>query len=160
MAKTKERIFDTADTMRPYVDRALHDEELRDNLKEAFGAARAIYDDLLGNRGALGAAQRIAHDEDIQDNLRKAVDELREAGSRLRGEQDHSTRNRMFLFLGIVLGVLFNPWTGPATRKWLSDTITGGDDDYSYTPPSSSTNAGSTVNSTSGSGAGSASSDS
>ena len=153
MARTKERIYDTADTMRPYVDRALHDEELRDNLKEAFGAARAIYDDLLGNRGAIGAAHRLASDEEIQDNLRKAVDELREAGSRLRGEKDHNTRNRMFLFLGIVLGVLFNPWTGPATRKWLSDTITGGDDDYSYTPPSStSTNAGSTGNSTSGSG--------
>ena len=27
MAKTKERLYDTADTMRPYVDRALHDDD-------------------------------------------------------------------------------------------------------------------------------------
>ena len=48
MAKTKDRLYDTADTMRPYVDRALHDDDLHDNLKEAFSAAREVYAELLG----------------------------------------------------------------------------------------------------------------
>jgi hypothetical protein len=35
---------------------------------------------------------------------------------------------------GIALGLLFNPVTGPETRKWLKDMIGGGDEfggDYS-----------------------------
>ena len=94
MAKTKDTLMDRADDMRPYVDRALHDEDLRDNLKEAFAAAREVYDELVGNRGALGVAQRVATDKDIQDNLRRAVEELRTAADRVQGKADHSARNR------------------------------------------------------------------
>ena len=134
MAKTKDTLMDRADDMRPYVDRALHDEDLRDNLKEAFAAAREVYDELVGNRGALGVAQRVATDKDIQDKLRDAVDELRSAADRVQGKKDHSGRNATLLLAGIALGILFNPVTGPATRKWLADSIFGGDD-FTYDNP-------------------------
>jgi hypothetical protein len=150
MASTKDRLIVRADEMRPYVDRALHDEELRGNLKEAYAAARQVYDELLGNRGAVGVAQRVATDKEIQDNLRYAVGELRAAADRVQGKEDHSTRNRMLLLAGITAGILFNPITGPATRKWLMDVITGADDDYDYAatappPPATTTNSGSTT---------------
>jgi hypothetical protein len=132
MAKTTERLIGRADDVRPYVDRALHDEELRDNLKEAFAAAREVYNELLGNRGAVGVAQRVASDKDIQDNLRRAVDELRTAADRVQGKEDHTARNRLLLLTGIVLGILFNPLTGPQTRTWIMDKITGSDEDYEY----------------------------
>ena len=32
----------------------------------------------------------------------------------------------MLLLVGITLGVLFNPVTGPQTRKWISDRVFGG----------------------------------
>ena len=95
MAKTKDKLYDTADTMRPYVDRALHDEDLHDNVKEAFKAARDVYAELLGNRNLTGTAMRAATDKDIQDNLKKAVDELRTAANRIQGKEDHSGRNMM-----------------------------------------------------------------
>ena len=60
MVKTKDRLYDTADTMRPYVDRALHDDALHDNIKEAFTAARDVYAELLGNRNLTGTAMRAA----------------------------------------------------------------------------------------------------
>jgi hypothetical protein len=150
MARTTDKLLEKADTARPYVDRALRDEELRENLKEAFAAARDVYNELLGNRGAVGVAQRIATDEDIQDNLRRAVEELRAAADRVQGKEDHSTRNRMLLLAGITAGILFNPMTGPATRKWLMDKITGADEDYDYSvtapsPPPATTNSGSTA---------------
>jgi hypothetical protein len=139
MAKTKDRIYDTADTMKPYVDRAIHDEDLHDNLKEAFKAARDVYAELLGNRNLTGTAMRAATDKDIQDNLKKAVEELRTAASRIQGKEDHGTRNTMLLLAGITAGILFNPMTGPQTRAWLMRQITGeSSDDYTYTPPSSS----------------------
>ena len=144
MAKTKDKLYDTADTMRPYVDRALHDDALHDNLKEAFGAARDVYAELLGNRNLTGTAVRAATDKDIQDNLKKAVEELRTAAGRIQGKEDHGARNTMLLLAGITAGILFNPMTGPQTRKWLLETITGeSSDDYSYTPP---TNSGSSSN--------------
>ena len=59
MAKTKDRLYDTADTMKPYVDRALHDDDLHDNLKEAFSAARDVYAELLGGRNLTGTAVRV-----------------------------------------------------------------------------------------------------
>ena len=138
--KTKERLYDTADTMRPYVDRALHDDALHDNLKEAFSAARDVYAELLGNRNLTGTAMRAATDKEIQDNLRKAADELRVAAARIQGKKDHSGRNTLLLLIGIAIGILFNPLTGPQTREWLTKTVTGeSTDDYSYTPPSEAT---------------------
>ena len=147
MANTKDKLYDTADTMRPYVDRALHDDALHDNLKEAFNAAREVYAELLGNRNLTSTAMRAATDKDIQENLRTAVEELRGAANRLQGKADHGTRNTMLLLTGIALGILFNPMTGPQTRQWLMDKITGeSSDDYSYTPPpapATTTNSGS-----------------
>lgn len=133
--KTKDKLYDTADTMRPYVDRALHDENLHENLKEAFKAARDVYGELLGNRNLTGTAMRAATDKEIQENLKKAVDELRTAANRVQGKEDHSARNTMLLLAGITAGILFNPMTGPQTRKWLLEKITGeGSEDFSYTP--------------------------
>jgi hypothetical protein len=133
MAKTKDRLYDTADTVRPYVDRAIHDEDLRDNLKEAFNAARDVYADLLGGRNLTATATRVATDKDVQDNLKKTVEELRTAAERLQGKNDHSTRNTMLLLGGIAAGILFNPMTGPATRSWIMEKITGeSSDDFGY----------------------------
>jgi hypothetical protein len=147
MANTKDRLYDTADTVKPYVDRALHDDDLHDNLKEAFKAARDVYAELLGNRNLTSTAVRAATDKEIQDNLKKAVEELRTAANRIQGKEDHSGRNTMLLLAGITAGILFNPMTGPQTRAWLMEKITGeGSDDYTYTPPastSSSSNDGS-----------------
>ena len=139
MPKTKDRLYDTADTMKPYVDRALHDDDLHDNLKEAFKAARDVYAELLGNRNLTSTAMRAATDKEIQDNLRKAVEEMRTAANRIQGKEDHSGRNTMLLLAGITAGILFNPMTGLQTRAWLMQKVTGeSSDDYTYTPPPSS----------------------
>ena len=139
MAKTKDRLYEGADTMRPYVDRALHDDDLHDNLKEAFKAARDVYAELLGGRNVTATAMRAATDKEIQENLKKAVDELRTAANRIQGKEDHGGRNTMLLLAGITAGILFNPMTGPQTRAWLMEKLTGeGSDDYTYTPPTNS----------------------
>jgi hypothetical protein len=143
MAKARDRVSDTAGNVKPYVQRAVQDEELRENVKAAFQAARDVYDELLGNRGVTTIAARVATDKDIQERLRDAVDELREASERIQGKKEqHGGRNTTLLLAGIALGILFNPLTGPSTRKWLSDVVFGGDDDFSY---SGGGNSGSTA---------------
>ncbi len=128
MTKTKDKVADAAGNVKPYVQRAIGDEDLRDNVKAAFQAAREVYDELIGNRSVTTVATRVATDREIQDKLKDAVDELREATKRVQGKKDHGGRNATLLVSGIALGILFNPVTGPATRKWLADTLFGGDD--------------------------------
>lgn len=130
----KDRVSGAVDTARPYVERMARDEELHDHVKSAYESARRIYDELLGGRGATGLATKVARDKDLQDELRKAVEELRKAGERAQGKSSHTGRNVTLLLAGITLGVLFNPATGPETRKWLKDKVLGPEQPFEYQP--------------------------
>ena len=128
MAKTKDKVSDAASTVKPYVDRALHDDELRENVRNAYESARSIYNELIGCRRMTGVAARVATDKDIQNELKAVVAELRSAADRVQGKEEHKGRNGMLLFVGIVLGALFNPVTGQQTREWISNRLFGGAD--------------------------------
>ena len=126
MPKTREKVTGAAGTAKPYVERALHDEELREHVKQAYSAAREIYNELLGPRGVSGIASRVAGDNEIQDNLRTAIAELRQAANRFQGRSERRGGRGLLLLAGLVAGMLFNPVTGPKTRRWLKDKLFGG----------------------------------
>ncbi len=128
----RDKVYGAVDTARPYVDRIARDDELHEHVKNAYASARSIYDELLGGRGAQALATRVAKDKDLQTELRKAVEELRRAGERVQGKETHTKRNFTFLLVGITLGVLFNPATGPETRKWLKDKVLGPEQPFEY----------------------------
>jgi len=132
MTKTKDKVTDAADNVKPYVERALHDAELRENVRNAYESARSIYNDLMGHRGVTGVATRVATDKDLQSELRSTITELRKAADRVQGKEAHGSRNGGLLFIGILLGLLFNPFSGAQTRKWLSNKLFGGGDDFTY----------------------------
>ena len=124
---TKDKVMYAADTAKPYLGRALSDEEFRDNLRSAFAAARAIYEELSRQRG-ISIAATAASDEDIHSNLRRAVKELRQAADRIqvpKQQRSHTFRNMALLVGGVVISIFFNPFTGPATRKWATKKATG-----------------------------------
>jgi hypothetical protein len=125
MPKTKDKVADVAGTAKPYVERALHDDELRDHVKQAYTAAREIYDQLIGPRGVTGVASRFAGDHELQDNLRTTIDELRQAANRLQGKREGHGGRKLLLLVGVVAGLLFNPITGPETRRWLKHKLFG-----------------------------------
>jgi len=130
MTNAKEKVTGAAGGVRPYVERALNDDELRENVKKAYASGRAVYDQLAKKKSVSVAATRLATDQKIQNELRKAVDELREAAQRVqRGEprkDTHGGRNFFLLLVGVAVGALFNPVTGPALRKLLGKKLGGG----------------------------------
>jgi len=134
MPKTKDKVYDAADNVKPYVQRAMSDEKLRDDVMSAFSTAKDLYNELIGGRGAVTLAARVATDEEIRDKLKDAIEDLRNAADRLQGKKSHGGRNTTLLVAGIALGLLFNPVTGPETRKWVKEMLGGSDDfggDYS-----------------------------
>ena len=128
--KTKDKLYDAAENIKPYVDRAMSDEKLRDDVMRAFKTARDLYQDLIGDKDQpVRLATRVATDDDVKDKVRDAIEDLRRASDRLQGKREHSGRNKTLLVAGIALGLLLNPVTGPETRRFIKDMIGGGGSD-------------------------------
>ena len=138
MVNTKDKVTGAAASARPYVERALSDKELRDNIRSAYASARAVYDELSSRRRMSDAAARLAGDKDMQDEIRSAIDELRNAAGRVKdakrdaSEPARGAKQSLILMFGIVLGLLLNPITGPALRRALGRKLFGTGDGFVY----------------------------
>jgi len=138
MTNTKDKVTDAALNARPYVERALRDEELRQNIRNAYASARAVYEELASRKRVSDAATRLANDQDVQDELRNAIEELRNAANRVQrvkrqaAEPARGARNTLLLLTGIALGILFNPLTGPSARRVLARRVFGSGDGFVY----------------------------
>ncbi len=130
MTKTRDKVYDAADSVKPYVERAMNDEQLRRDVMSAFSTAKDLYNELVGGRSAVTVASRVATDDEVRDRLKTAIEDLRSAADRLQGKKERSSRGTKLLVAGIALGILFNPVTGPETRKWLKDAIGGGGGEF------------------------------
>lgn len=123
------------DAVRPYVTRALKDDEIRNNVFRAWNAARKVYGE-LGGEGPIGAASKLSGKESVRDDLDTTVKSLSEAIVRMSGEK---TKRRggwgPFLVLAGILVVLFNPATGTQTRAWLKDNLLGSEEEFDYSAP-------------------------
>lgn len=130
MAKSKGNDLVALETLRPYVTRAMTDPELRDDLLAAFVAARSLYGQVAKRQGMKAKAAKVS-DKDFQEQIADLVSELSTATERLQGKKkkSHKARNRVILLTGVTLGVLYNPWTGEATREWIMDRVAGGNGD-------------------------------
>ena len=129
MAKTKTSPGLSTEALKPYVQRAMTDPELREDLLAAFVAARSIYGQMAKGHGLKGKAEKVS-EKDFQKQLQHLVGDLTEASEKLKGKpkkKSHKTRNRIILLTGVTLGVLYNPWTGQATRDWIMEQVAGGD---------------------------------
>ena len=127
MGKTKDKPTAAVETLKPYVKRAMEDPELRDDLVAAFVTARSLYEQIGKKDGVKEKAKRVS-DKDFQEDIQDLVADLTTASERLQGKsskKSHKLRNRVVLLTGVTLGVLYNPWTGPATREWIMDQVSG-----------------------------------
>jgi hypothetical protein len=127
--KQAAKLNDTLDMVRPYLERALRDDDFRKDLKDALAAARELYGPLAKSNGVGSGAKVIATDKKAQEQIRRALDDLVSAKDTLQGKKRKGKKARKALLLaGVVAGALYNPWTGAQTREKLLDLIAGDDD--------------------------------
>ena len=138
MTKTKANqaaeLYSTA-RENPYVQRLIEDEELRDNLRDAFEAARGAYGRATGN--GKGAVKAVTSDKKVQKDLRNAAESLREASEALKGprKRKKSRLGRLLLF-GIVAGFVALIVSEDA-RKTVLGALFGAEEEFEYTSTTS-----------------------
>ena len=127
MARQKDSLLTKADTMRPYVERAMSDENLRRDVLRAVAIARDLYGELARDRDKpIMIASRVATDDEIRDKLRDAIEDLRRASDRIQGKKQKGRKGSKVFIAAVALAVLFNPVTGPETRRFIKDLVSGG----------------------------------
>lgn len=134
-ARNAATAYAAYDSVRPYVNRALTDDEIRSNVFRAWNAARKVYGE-LGGEGPIGAASKLSGKDSVRDDLDTTVKSLSEAIVRMSGSQQKKRGGwGLFLLLAAAIVVLFNPATGAGTRTWLKDHLFGSEEEFDYSTP-------------------------
>jgi hypothetical protein len=131
-SQTADRAADFYSTARenPYVQRLLEDDDLRENLRNAFERARGAYGRATGN--GKGPVKAVTKDRKVQRDLRAAAESLREASEQLRAPKRRKHRLRRLMLIGLVAGALALLLSEEA-RKTVLDTLFGAEEEFEYT---------------------------
>ena len=136
MSKTKaDRASDLYETAREnqYVQRVIEDEELRNNLRDAFESAKKAYSRATGN--GKGPVNAVTSDKKTQKELRKAAEKLREANARLQKPKKKSKLGRLILLA--VIGGIVALVVSEGARKTVLDALFGAEEEFEYTSTTS-----------------------
>jgi ferric-dicitrate binding protein FerR (iron transport regulator) len=132
----KDRIGKAGEAVRAaqrnrYLQRLIEDEELRDSLRTAYGAARSAYGRMNNGKPATNA---LFEDRKLQRELKEAAYALRDASSALRQPPKRSRRGgglgRSLLLLAMA-GVLAMVLSEGVRSKVL-DLLFGAEEEFDY----------------------------
>jgi adenylosuccinate synthase len=110
-----------------YVQRLMEDEELRDNLRNAFTSAKNAYGRINGK----GPAKAL-DDKKTQRELRDAAASFREATDQLRGVKKRKKRKGRLILLALV-GAGAALALSEGLRKKVLDAMFGAEEEFEYT---------------------------
>ena len=112
----------------PYVQRLIEDDDLRDNLRQAFESARKAYDRMSKGKGV---ASSLLDDRKTQRELKEAASNLRDAAETIHGVRRKRKRGRRTLMLLIVGGALAIALNEGIRNKAL-DLLFGSEEEFEY----------------------------
>jgi hypothetical protein len=113
----------------PYVRRLIEDEELRQNIRAAFEAARDAYSRMANGQGPTKA---IVDDKKFHRDLHTAAESLRDASEQIRGKRRRRGGIGRWLLIGLAGAVLVLVLSEDA-RKALLDKLFGAEEEFEYT---------------------------
>jgi hypothetical protein len=131
----------------PYVQRVMEDDDLQDNVRVAFDAARDAYDRLSSSKSAKKAIQ---NDKKLHKDLQVAAEALKEAGASLSNPKKKKKRKgglgRKLLILGVAGGLAIA--LSADLRSKVLDALFGAEEEFDYTStttPSAAPTTGATA---------------
>ena len=119
-----------------YVQRFIEDEELRENVRNAFVSAKKAYGRING-KGPVKALD----DKKVQRELKEAASSLKDAADSLRGGKKRKRRKGRLLLIAFVGAGLALALSEDLRKKAL-DALFGAEEEFEYTAtttPDSST---------------------
>jgi hypothetical protein len=133
----------------PYVQRVIEDDDLQDNVRVAFDAARDAYDRLSSSKSA---KKTIQNDKKLHKDLQVAAEALKEAGASLSNPKKKSKKRkggglgRKLLILGVAGGLAIA--LSADLRSKVLDALFGAEEEFDYTStttPSAAPTTGATA---------------
>jgi hypothetical protein len=113
-----------------YVQRLVEDDELRDNLRNAFESARKAYSRMSNGKGPVKA---VAENKKVQRDLREAATSLKDAAESLRGGKKKKKRGKGRLLLIALIGGGIALAASEGLRKKVLDALFGAEEEFEYT---------------------------
>jgi hypothetical protein len=134
-SQTTDRAGDLYEAARenPYVQRLIEDEDLRDNLKDAYSSAKKAYSRATGN--GKGTVKAVTSDKKVQKEMRQAAEALQEARERLQKPKKKHRFGKLIL-LAIIGGVAALV-VSEGARKTVLDALFGAEEEFEYTTSTS-----------------------
>ena len=111
----------------PYVRRVIEDEDLRNNVREAFESARHAYQRMSNGKGPVKA---LTEDRKVQRDIRNAAESLREASDQIRGKRKRRHWGRLFVIA--LLGAALALALSEDLRKAALDRLFGAEEEFEY----------------------------
>ena len=124
----------------PYVQRVIEDEDLRDNIVQAYESARKAYARLSNGKSP---TKQIFDDKKLQKDIRNAAYGVKDASVALREAPKKKKGGLSFgklLFVGAV-GAGAALAVSEGLRKKVLDTLFGAEEEFEYTSTTSSSSS-------------------
>ena len=117
----------------PYVQRIVSDDELRDNVRVAFDAAKSAYERLTNGKAP---SKALMDDKKLHKDLKQAAEALRDAGAALRQAPKKQRKQRRGGFgrklLVLVIGAGAAVALSSDLRSKLLDALFGKEEEFDY----------------------------
>lgn len=127
--QAKKAASSAAATTSPWVQRLVQDEDLRDNFRVAFEAAKDAYERLSDGKNP----RDLVDDKKLQKDLKQAASALKDAGSALKEgpkkrKKRHPLRTLMILAIGAGLALALSE----DLRTKVLDALFGKEEQFEY----------------------------
>ena len=129
----KRKAESAADTARPYVQRLIDDDDLRDNLRDAYEAGRDAYSRAAGAK----RPSDVLEDKKLHKHLSNASESLRAASEALREPEKKRGGSLGKLLLIAIVGAVIALAVSEDLRKKVLDQLFGAEEEFEYTSTTS-----------------------
>jgi hypothetical protein len=138
----------------PYVQEIVENDDLRDNIQQAYESAREAYERIASSKKP---AKAIFDDKKLQRDLKTAADSIRDAGLALKDAPKGGSKKkggggvfRKLLLITIAAGLALA--LSEDLRKKVLDALFGAEEEFEYTSTTTGTNGGAATGTTTAAG--------